>query len=158
MISCSNLTRFDVFLVANSLFHTIAAIYFLVNSLMNKNDYCKFNMFLLFFLTSLTETMNINIIFRLKKSNLYDPSIRSKYKRILFLGTIGKIINTVLSVTWWSESDINPVYCSLVTQSGLSNKLGIVYEVYCLYLWIFLVIALNIYTKRKFFLIAIGGP
>lgn len=136
----------------------VAAVCFLVLTFINKNDYCKFNTFFLFFLTSLTEALNINIIFRLKSSNLFDAKIRSKYKWIMFIGSVGKILNTILSVTWWSESDVNPVYCSIVTEYGLSTKLGILYEFYCLYLWIFLVIALNVYTKRKFFLIALGGP
>lgn len=152
------LTKFDLFLVVTSVIHTGLAVTFLVFCFINKNNYCEFNMYSLFFLTSFMEVLNINIIFRLKKSNLYDPKIRARYKWILFMGSVGKILNTVLSVTWWSESNANPVYCSLVTDYGLSPKLGILYEFYCLFLWVFMVIALRVYTKRKFFLIAVGGP
>ena len=158
MFPALNLHSSDYFMLLGSGAHGVMALTCLVLTLLVWNNPCLQLSYLLLTLTGSAVVVQVCLWVKFKKANLFDPKIRRKFKRILTATSIPMFVNMFLSVVWWGRSDLNPPYCVLVSQMELSPKLGILYELYALYLGSVLVSVLHQYTRRKFFLIAIGGP
>lgn len=148
----------DTFLFFVGICHAVLGLYSLIEFFVGWGNGCWQGAMFLFIATSISVLCNILLIFKIKKANLYQPETRKKYKFALVAVALPVLVNMLFSVVWWGQSDLNPTYCVFVTQMGLSERLGIVYEIYGLLLGGILVAAIHAYTKRKFFLIAIGGP
>lgn len=100
--------------------HGALGVYSLVEIFVAWGNGCWQGMSFVFLVTSLSVLFNIFLIFKMKRANLYDEKIRLGYKRCLIAVSVPMLVNMFLSVVWWGQSDLNPVYCSLVTQMGLS--------------------------------------
>lgn len=140
------------------LLHGSVALFAFVSFFFRLGNLCRTLFWGYLFVYSIAGLAQTILEYRLPRMNLFEPSFCRRIKWLILLLLLPVAAEVVLAVMWWAKWPYNPLYCMFCTELGLPLVFGVAITLHAFMSFILYVQVGHAYTKRKYFLICIGGP
>lgn len=138
--------------------HGILGLFCLGSLFVSLTNGCRSLFFTYFFVYSLGGFSQTLLEYKLPRMNLFDAVKALKIKRIISVLLVPVAAHLFLSIMFWARSPTNPIYCMFCLELKLPSIIGLPITIHAFIGFVLWVQVGYAYTKRKYFLLSIGGP
>lgn len=123
--------------------------------LTDQKSVCIASFYLYWSLFYLGQTISHYLIVKLPKIDVvkFDKTIKKLIGIICFIHTA----YLLLVITFWSRSQLHPIYCAICGYFGLPFVIGILFIIHFILTAGIVISLIHLYVTRKYYLIALGG-